>query len=76
MTFKTMRVHIKKILPGASHEQLRKLTYMRIRAIAAAFALAYEEANSWDREAYRIVIDEWKEEGTSGPPPRQCCARI
>ena len=61
MTLKTMRVHIKKILPGASHEQLRKLTYMRIRAIAAAFALAYEEANTWARDAYRIVIEEWKD---------------
>ena len=62
MTFKSMRAHIKSKLKGATSAQLRTLTYMRMKAAAAACCLAYEQANEHARQAYEKIIQDWREQ--------------
>ena len=62
MTFKTMRSAIKDKLPGATHAQLRALTELRMKAMAAALCLAYEKANEHAKLAYQKVLDSWRDE--------------
>ena len=62
MTFKTMSSHIKGLLPQASHQQIRDLTFKRMKAAAAAFALAFEEANKYEQQAMESVVHDWMKE--------------
>ena len=62
MTFKTMNSAIKAKLPGASHAQRRALTELRMRAMAAALCLAYENANEHAKLAYQKVLESWRDE--------------
>ena len=62
MTFKTMSSHIKGLLPMASHQQIRDLTFKRMKAAAAAFALAFEEANKYEQQAMESVVHDWMKE--------------
>ena len=62
MTFKTMKAAIKKNLPLASHAKLRTLTELRMKAAAAAFCLAYEQASKHAKLAYEQVLENWRVE--------------